>query len=54
MSFTVRAASTSGSFSYGVTAEGLASGSLNAWQKYDAYCYTDRIGGGVDGTVTVK
>lgn len=52
--FTVKAASTPGANAYGATAEGLASGSLNVWQKYDAYSYTDRIGGTGSGTITVK
>jgi hypothetical protein len=54
VSFTVRAGPTAGSFPYGVTADGLASGSPQAWQKYAAYSYTDRIGGSSSGAVSVK
>ena len=54
VTFTVKAGATAGAFSCGVTAEGFASGSLGAWQKYDAYSYTDRIGGSGIGTITVR
>ncbi len=54
VTFTVKAGTTAGAFSWAATAEGLASGSLAPWQKYDAYSYTDRIGGSGIGTITVK
>jgi len=54
VTFSVKAGSSAGAFTYSVRSDGLVSGSLNAWQKYSAYSYTDRIGGAATGAVTVK
>ncbi len=53
VTWTLRAGSGTGPLALGVTATGLVSGSLGAWQDYPAYTYTDRIGGTGSAVVTI-
>jgi hypothetical protein len=52
--FRVTAPRGAGAAQLRATGTGLVSGALAAWQKYDAYSYTDRIGGEGAATVTVR
>ncbi|OGS41506.1 MAG: hypothetical protein A3K67_07050 [Euryarchaeota archaeon RBG_16_62_10] len=45
LSWTLKAGSTEGAYSFEILATGLVSGSLGLWKDYPAYDYQDLIGG---------